>query len=290
MLIPAISIGVGFFSMLFVLTAGRGTLAGRLLVALILVLTAPHIVHIVEPAPHRWPRLLHSLMGSHSFLLGPLLYLFVLSKEGAVRRLRLVDCVHFIPFLLSFLTFFVLRPAAGSPPVVLFFFLILSVAGYTVASISRISDSLPDPLYNYGIRVLVRGHVLQWAVGLTGFLWTAQVLVHIWLPHKEGVFFRGLIIIAYTVCICYITILFLLSIQRPDSEQPVELRPKGRYERSGLKEDQSADLMKRIERLMSEEEPFLDSNFSPANLAASFQVPDRIRFSFYYWQSLSSGL
>jgi len=273
MLIPAISIGVGFFSILFVLTAARGTHAGRLLVALILVLTLPHLVHIIEPVPQSWPRLLHSFMGNHAFLLGPLLYLFVMEKVEQTRRLRAIDAVHFLPFLLSVVSFFVFKPAPGSPPIALLVILFFSVAGYTVASIYRISDSLPDPLYNYGIRTPARGHILQWTVGMTGFLWTAQVLIHAWLPHREGAFFRGLIIIAYTVCTCYIAILFLLSLQRPDSEPSVELRQKGRYERSGLKEDQSADLMRSIVRLMRDEEPFLDPNFSPADLAVSLQIP-----------------
>ena len=297
---PAAMLGLCLCTVLLVLTGPKRTPARLYLSALLTTIAAGHLAHALLPPATGLPLWLMPWMGLRIFFYGPLLFLFAAHAANPGRPVSWLDALHFAPILLVALV----GPLLSGPPPALEdgalprpplwpgFAQAISVAAYTFAAWLHIRDALADPLMDRGETRMPATAGLEITLLVFLGVWLAQHALFL-LAERPGPdsllpALRGALLLSYTVPICFIGArMFFASVPRSTdtaASQKVERSEKvdessehsaslNKYQRSGLKPEQAAELWEAITHYMENQRPYLDADFGPGDLAAALDVP-----------------
>jgi AraC-like DNA-binding protein len=220
------------------------------------------------------------LIRQTSFLIGPLIYFYVLSFLKRKDKINYRSLYHFIPFIGVVLLLLVFYQSTGrfiiwessmdlyTTILILvhnFFYIVLSLMSMKSMNMSfqgfykkiRISSH-----YNW-LHLLLLGFIVIWIVNLNSFAIFMIVRKPGWCAYTASIY--GL-----TVFLFVNTIMFLLLI-RPDIYYVVT-----KYKNNKLKEQDKLEYLKRLNLYMETNKPFRNPEISLESLANEISVNPRI--------------
>ncbi|MCB1315314.1 MAG: hypothetical protein KDK27_05125, partial [Leptospiraceae bacterium] len=310
------------FSALLIVFSGRSA-ARYYLVGLLVNLSFGHLVHAADFFSNESPRIVMLVMNARVFLYGPLIYLFLVQSIKMRRKWHPGDVLHFFPAILSFVLLLFVSVQKNEQSRIFLFSLmlhaqILLMSIYGVRIYSQIRDYIPDPLAGKINRNCPGGQGLLVAIVMFFLLWMAQQLLMLYLEGDAGIYkhvrlIRGIIILSYTLTICYVAVRMFLTQSRSKpiasiannmqessvsngemghvtqlhngvrngldgngdqlNEHSHDSECERKYSRSGLKSDQIPVVLDRVVHYMETCRPYLDPEFAPRDMAAALDLP-----------------
>ena len=266
---------------LFLIAVGLIELGGIFLYFLdlryLLIADASYLLHFNDPL---------------AFLAAPLLWLFIRTVVNKTFRLRPVYIAHLLPFafylLLIIARFRALSPEtmrqileAGGPwsrPESLAFNLVyfaqwLAYGAACIGLLRKYRESLKDYYSN----------MEPWSLSWLGSLLAAFLVMRILDAVEFGLWYATggdtrVVVLYYAAQVLFLVFLTLLFFKAlnvsPVFQGVIEtVPPKPKYEKTLLPETQKADYVRKLERFMETERPYLDPLISLGDLASRISVP-----------------
>jgi AraC-like DNA-binding protein len=264
-----------------------------------LLLALPMLEKLLLAGSIALPYLGFSIFSGAPFAFGPFLYLYARSviSPGSSQGPR--RFLHFLPFLASVGIALVIglnRPAVttsgstgGALPdpglMIISMLMVISFLTYTlkiVAMLRAHAKGIPDYFSRDSIAINLRwlgwitlGFFLAYAMAILGELAFAGLggsqFRDSSILRDAGTLFFALI---FGFCAIKQPVIFKVALeQAPEPGLPgIEEAPARKYEKSGLRDDEAAALLARLEERMSSAKPWLDSDLTIEDLALALGV------------------
>ncbi|WP_243396585.1 helix-turn-helix domain-containing protein [Leptospira wolffii] len=312
--IPIVSLTICVFSSFLILTKRPRYAFDSIYAIFTICLALPHLGHILARRAE-WGHdfLEFSILFPYTF--GPLLYLYIRNLTGNSDKIRLVDLLHFLPFLTLMLFFLIgffgreeewngdpewRRPEMGFHRFgfllsvsmlfyLIWIFLLLRKHRRSIEDHFSNIDNLKDLSWMYWVLVL-----FGISTGVHLFLDAirfGEMGPGDWDPRIV----RGSAILVFTAFFCWFgvrqTVVFTsreLEHWKGRTFTPAEVFPeeeRKKYEKSGLREEKIPEYLDKIRDYMNSKMPYKDSEFSIDSLSQGTDVP-----RFYITQILNEHL
>lgn len=217
-------------------------------------------------------------LSSSNLLYGPLLYLFVLYLVRGNPAFRKKHTLHFIPFLLNYVSVFI-PPDFGDKEItelfdLLFFELFMvQVLWYSIVA-TRILKKHRQHLLSYYSSFDADSYlwVQRVLIVVTGVYILSFVITHLLLfgVRVEGLYIyvqlaitAGLYVLGYKMLLQ--PGIFEMNLRTAEAQQP-------KYEKSGLKGDYAQQILETLHAYMKEHKPYLDPEFSLHGFAQEVSI------------------
>lgn len=245
---------------------------------------------------------LPDLMAHHlnvNLLLAPLFFLYVQAITGAGTKPR--RWIHLLPYLLTWLYWLYLFISRSEIELDLLFAEPPGLERPALFFVALMLEALAIPVYVCATLWLLRNHQrriaqtysytegidLKWArvlVYCTGALWLGIVAAETWAGNAGWVTTDRNVQIGYAAATFFIFYLGYFGLKQgyigmpalapPLPAPPLDTpAPVAKYERSGLKEETSAQYTHALVRYVAEEKPYLQSQLSLQDLADALGIP-----------------
>lgn len=272
----------------------RRSLSDIVLAAWLVVLGLHHLLYGLHDQGVALPVSVLNLNAGVPLLQGPLLFLYVGTLTSGRRRLRMVEGLHLLPFLLFsvYVSFLVPRLSPTSSTTVSVFHLnhlmtvalLVSAPAYAVIALRRLRRHETDTLDRYSER---HGRDLAWLrrivlalLALWGLV-IATALARSWLPSGTRHLMMGAAAF-FVYVIGYFgwqqfAVVDPTEIDPPETARggPREASPK--YERSGLKASEIEELAARLAAHLDRDRPYLEPGITLKQIADHLETtPNRL--------------
>lgn len=299
------------FVSLFIFSKETKTLSDKLLSVWMLFLAMPMISRALSPDMLDISIPFTNLNFVYPLTFGPFLYLYTQSLVGNWSKLKRVDFIHFLPFILTVFYSLLTSEMMGFPhteevanhSVYMSFVgvsVVISLIGYSGLVIWKLGKHYTDVFNHFSL--LSSRITLRWLTWVTaGFVVTYSLpLIDsiISVPHflgAHGVAFTAFIFILsfyglkQTQIYSYPKTVHLDAIKATESFAPFEeektntnkaseqgvdsKETKNKYQRSGLDQARSLIYLKKLEHYMQQEKPYLDADLTIEKLAKALEIP-----------------
>ena len=248
----------------------------------LLILALPMLEKLILDGSIALPYLGFSLFSGSPLAFGPFLYLYarsVISPGSSQGPRRLL---HFLPFLASVVVF--LAMGLSRPATILDILIVISFLAYTlriVALLRAHAKGIPDYFSRDSIAINLRW--LGWLT-LGFFLAYAMVILGEFISGPGGSRVPNTTILRDAGTLFFAVLFGFCAIKQPAifkapmGEVPapwlpgLEEAPARKYERSGLRDDEAAALLARLEERMLSAKPWLDPDLTIEDLALALGV------------------
>jgi AraC-like DNA-binding protein len=227
---------------------------------------------------------------------GPFLYLYVSSLVTEEYRIKGVNLLHFIPFVLFNLYLFVISffpdisvrirldhlESVHEPPVIFLVFLVLTaLSGPVYFGISiRLFKTLDINIFNnFSLSEHVNLDWLRKLVYIYGFVWTLLMIIasihHVfhlfsWIFCTDGI---SLSLSIFIILIGYYGLKQKEIFTFSGKESFVTQQRMKKYAGSGLKEADAIQYLEKLNNYMASEKPYLDPGINLPQLAKDLDIP-----------------
>lgn len=270
----------------------RKMISDWVLVAWVALLGTHHLLPILFDSGVVTAPAWHNLNAGVPLLQGPFLYLYVQSLTSGRKRLGLLDLLHLVPFALFGVYVQWLLPDFGQTAgaQVSVFRLSSLVTAAILVSVPAYALTSLRLLRKHRVRTLeshseMRGRDLSW------LRWIVLALLAVWCvviaaavaeylaPGSAHGGWRHQLMSAITLFIYVIGYFGFrqIAVGEPDepAEQPLQplSRPQaGKYQRSGLKSEETDALLVQLSRYLDEQKPYLEEAIALRQVAARLEV------------------
>ncbi len=282
--------GLSFLLAVHFLTKDQKQLPDKLL-GIIMFLFSADLMFVYVQITDYWkthPHLI-GLTATVPYLYGPILYLFAKSISEKINRLRQIDYLHFLPFVIMNIwglgnvyfrdaeyKFGLITNSTDEP--------IISILGMCIPVVGIIYVFFSSKVfYNYRKRIKenfsnidqINMEWLRYFLIGNGVVWSFVILAYLvsenlpeWFRHNWLIYIP---LSVFIFVIGYISLTRKSSYLVNSAEIIQETTPA--YSRSGLTDSQADDIIERLYKIMQHEKPYKNSSLRLQDLSNSLNIP-----------------